>query len=102
LTATNDLGPNDACAQKGASGRPCKVGSFPPNRLGFFDMHGNVAEWCFDMIAPANGDHPELSARGGSWKHLRRECRATSETGHHPLDEDYTLGARAARVYVGK
>lgn len=38
-----------------------------PNTLGFYDMSGNVAEFCFDWVDP---DHPQRShrvIRGGAW-----------------------------------
>ena len=58
-----------------------RVGSYAPNGWGFYDMLGNVVEWCLDcdaahMIAP--GDVEENPAgrlrvlRGGAW-----DCEAT-------------------------
>jgi formylglycine-generating enzyme len=64
------------------------VGSFAPNAYGLFDMHGNVAEWCFDDFMDnvpipetnpfkSNGDRFKV-IRGGSWSSPATMCRSAS------------------------
>ena len=44
--------------------RTSPVGSFPPNRLGLYDVSGNVWQWCEDWTGP---DHRHRVLRGGSF-----------------------------------
>ncbi len=39
------------------------VGNAPANKMGFFDLGGNVSEWCLDSWS----DKEERVVRGGSW-----------------------------------
>ena len=67
-------------ANDGGSGlkKPIKVGSFPPNPWGFYDMLGNVCEWTADLYSPYNrgvsmdpqgpSTGSKLIDRGGSWR----------------------------------
>ncbi len=75
-----------------------KVGSFPPNYFGLYDMHGNVFECCSDYWhdnykgAPSNGsawlngdiNPSRLVMRGGSWATAATSCRSASRIRFNP------------------
>jgi formylglycine-generating enzyme required for sulfatase activity len=77
----DDFGFNRANSYKSGLGRPSRVGSYDANKWGFFDMHGNVWEWCQDSwnlgykqprrpddgSAWMTGDTQLAVLRGGSW-----------------------------------
>src|SRR5262245_12037050 len=77
--------------------RTCKVGSYQPNRLGLYDMHGNVFEWCDDAEPTANGAMGR-AYRNGSWWVGPQECRAARRRVVLPSYRVNTLGLRVARV----
>jgi formylglycine-generating enzyme required for sulfatase activity/tRNA A-37 threonylcarbamoyl transferase component Bud32 len=100
---TNTLRPDQAnfTPEQGKGlGRTCKVGSYPPNRLGLSDMHGNVWEWCDDEQKDDKGASQRVS-RGGSWDNGSGICRAAARHALPPSYRHADLGLRLARVPVG-
>lgn len=75
-----------------------RVGKKKPNPWGLYDMHGNVAEWCFDQYDPktylnndAQADNPTVYSskpyphvvRGGSWDHAPKVLRSSHRIQSH-------------------
>jgi formylglycine-generating enzyme required for sulfatase activity len=104
-------------------GRTTKVGSYAPNKLGLYDMNGNVRQWCAGEFTPGGLDRAmhcnvrqwceawcagELTPggsdrvrRGGSWDSGGTNCLAALRYGYAAMDRiSSSGGVRLARVPV--
>jgi formylglycine-generating enzyme required for sulfatase activity len=105
------------CGSKWGRIQTARVGSFPPNKFGLYDMVGNVWEWtrdCFQpnyMGAPADGstwnnggingaDCSFRAVRGGSWGGSPAQLRSANRLRFTFANRDYILGFRVARTLI--
>jgi formylglycine-generating enzyme required for sulfatase activity len=99
---TNQLRPDQT---NFGSQHTCKVGSYEPNRLGLYDMHGNVWEWCDDrdvdaygLLHQSKGDSLRVE-RGGCWHDGPGPFRYTSARISFPASyRNNDHGFRVARI----
>ena len=75
--------------------RTTKVGSYPPNRLGICDMHGNVWEWCDDYYQV--GFSPR-ALRGGCWDRDGTLCRVSARRSCEPSKRENNVGFRIVAI----
>ena len=85
--------------------RTTRVGSYPPNAFGLYDMHGNVWERCADWYSrdydtevrddpPGSPIGSYRISRGGSWLTDPVGCRSASRYGYVPSYREIDVGFR--------
>ena len=98
-----------------------KVGSFPPNDYGLYDMSGNVAEWTSSAYHESNysfvndlnpsynynakANDPEIMKRkvirGGSWKDIGYYLQCGTRTYEYQTETRSYIGFRCVRSIIG-
>ena len=108
----NKTGKTDDSEYTGYTACVRNVGGKKPNAWGFYDMIGNVSEWCLDWYgANYNGDEidPQGVAnglsrviRGGNWYSDIKFCRAAGRARNSPEVRSDSIGFRLALVPVNE
>jgi len=88
--------------------RTTKVGSYPANAWGLYDMHGNVCEWCLDWdedypsgavvdpVGSPTGSYRVI--RGGGWRDDALFCRSANRDSSVPSFRSSLIGLRLSLV----
>jgi formylglycine-generating enzyme required for sulfatase activity len=93
--------------------RPMPVGSFPPNALCLYEMHGSVWQWCQDWYdrdyyqnSPGNDPVNETAGklksrvlRGGSWHNSPSEARSAARFLAPAILRNWNYGFRVVAAF---
>ena len=98
----------DSNVMESVSGRGThQVGKKDPNRLGLYDMSGNVQEWCYDYwndtittTTPADGSASgsDRVLRGGCWFYYADFASVSYRFDNSPYRLDSDVGFRVVRL----
>ncbi len=97
---------------KGDYTKHTKVGSYPPNAWGLYDMHGNVTEQCLDwygdyeteaVLDPKGAEWgSDRVERGGAFSSVAMSCRSATRSTSQPSSIGEQHGLRVVVVRPAK
>jgi formylglycine-generating enzyme required for sulfatase activity len=99
--------PLEGCPKGTPWRAPIAVGGLAANGWGLKDMHGNVAEWVWDLSSaypgtavsdPTGNYGTERVVRGGSWQSSGAGCRSAARSKEAPAWRSCRIGLRPART----
>lgn len=96
--------PGHAWFKDDSEGTTHRVAQRACNAFGLFDLHGNVLEWCEDVLAPYprgavadavnRAETGDRACRGGSWFNDAGYCRSASRSGYAQDTRNSAIGFR--------
>ncbi len=95
-----ELLPEYAWFGKDSSGSTHQSAKLKPNRWGVYDVHGNVWEYCADIIKTPHPENPSISvfhyiAKGGSWDSTPDALRFDAKRDVEAIDKvERNIGVR--------
>jgi hypothetical protein len=91
------MSPHQVKQMPGVIGTDGKVISTSPNAWGLYDMHGNVAEWCWTLFDSGAYNGGMRAVRGGAYNSTAEEIESSKRSSEYESNPSPGIGFRVVR-----